>query len=1092
MPPQLRFIVSQRCNLSCQYCHNRQVETRRPLDSPTDSISVAVDFAALVRSRGLAVADLSLYGGEPLLNAPFVHEILGRCAELRRAGFEYSIILNTNGTRMTAQMARSLAAAEVDVHVSLDGVDESSNACRINHAGHSTLGAAKRGIALLREAGCRIQINTVLTQQNLPTLEGLVCFAGDAGCDRIFLALADTEAEPYDIDALARRLLALDGWVRPHARLFGPWRAGLGASRPLVPWPPLNIVVRPSGEVFFPHFPEQAMPSLEEAFSPEASAGLGRQWERVTEACGRCPIVESCHSYLKMMVRYHCGSAGQQETECGLARRVAELAREPDFEWLRTSVDLHVQRADDRFEISNPLLPGSRLFVSDGVLDVINAASRGANAAGLRERFEAENLDSALAELRSRRLLVAPLQDTDQLLCSRLAGAEKLLPDVNLRLGAENEGQLARWRSLEGYLRLAVARLPPRLQFHEAPFCLFGAVGRGKLASILGAAEASPELEWMAATVFHSIVVFDFECCERVIRHAGRSRIERFVQQCTHEFVHLALRQAGVRVPIWLEEGLCEFFSSAPLEAESLRYAAALAADFRGFVREASPDTNLLAFSAEPVDVNPGYHLAHDFAAFLARQQGVDCLLDSLVQSGIRSLLELGALGRSLDELLDAWVEDLARRQGARVEPSPPIRLYVHAGRAVLYNRINGGLGWFAENAPLPGPGWLGRNLSLEEAERFWGPIDLNRSQYLRWKAGLPALRRCLHLRLILDQRCNLQCTYCYGRQSRSRAMTPEVASRAIAVWRDLADPGSPARSTIRLFGGEPMLKWPVMAHVLHELEDSESPVLLNTNGTLLRAEHLDAFGALNGRVRVALSCDGLAESHDTARRDRFGRGTFERVDAAAHLLAAARIPLCINAVIGSHNYRDLPCLADYALLLRDQYRAPVSLGLELVIPPPLEPAPPQIIEACTRTVAHCLTHGLPVTGNLVYPFEGLLDAHGSGGWFCSAVGAELCVGPDGELLHCPALPLPPFSNLETVARRGEIPDPLNWRGRRAGNLPGCRGCEIEGLCGGGCAAQSYAHCGDVFGNPDPLFCALIRGVFHTCLEHLMAARACA
>jgi hypothetical protein len=60
--------------------------------------------------------------------------------------------------------------------------------------------------------------------------------------------------------------------------------------------------------------------------------------------------------------------------------------------------------------------------------------------------------------------------------------------------------------------------------------------------------------------------------------------------------------------------------------------------------REASADTNLLAFSAEPVDVNPGYHLAHDFAAFLARQQGVNRLLDSLVRSGIRSLLEFWML----------------------------------------------------------------------------------------------------------------------------------------------------------------------------------------------------------------------------------------------------------------------------------------------------------------------------------------------------------------------------------------------------------------------------------------------------------------
>jgi radical SAM protein with 4Fe4S-binding SPASM domain len=322
--------------------------------------------------------------------------------------------------------------------------------------------------------------------------------------------------------------------------------------------------------------------------------------------------------------------------------------------------------------------------------------------------------------------------------------------------------------------------------------------------------------------------------------------------------------------------------------------------------------------------------------------------------------------------------------------------------------------------------------------------------------------------------------------------MTPEVASRAIAVWRDLMEPGSQARSTVRFFGGEPMLNWLVMAQVLHELEDSESPVLLNTNGTLLRSEHVDAFGRLNGRLQVALSCDGVAESHDAARRDSTGRGTFEYVDAAAQLLAGARIPLCINAVIGVHNYQDLPRLADYALLLRDRYQAPVSLGLELVIPPPAPSFSTPIIDSCVQAVTQCLVHGLPVTGNLTYAFEALLNAHGASGVFCGAVGAELCVGPDGSVGHCPALPLLPFSDLETVAHLGEIPDPLSWRDRCAGNLPGCRGCEIEGLCGGGCAAQSYAACGNVFGTPPPLFCALIRRVFFTCLEHHLEARVCA
>ncbi|MCX6621322.1 MAG: radical SAM protein, partial [Acidobacteria bacterium] len=135
MRPQLRFIVSERCNLCCRYCHNRTAGARWPLDAAPASASMVRHFAAAVTSRGLTAADLSLYGGEPLLNTPFLDEVLRRSAELRREGFDYSVILNTNATLVTPETARMLAAANVEVHVSLDGADEHSNARRVNHAG---------------------------------------------------------------------------------------------------------------------------------------------------------------------------------------------------------------------------------------------------------------------------------------------------------------------------------------------------------------------------------------------------------------------------------------------------------------------------------------------------------------------------------------------------------------------------------------------------------------------------------------------------------------------------------------------------------------------------------------------------------------------------------------------------------------------------------------------------------------------------------------------------------------------------------------------------------------------------------------------
>jgi len=68
-----------------------------------------------------------------------------------------------------------------------------------------------------------------------------------------------------------------------------------------------------------------------------------------------------------------------------------------------------------------------------------------------------------------------------------------------------------------------------------------------------------------------------------------------------------------------------------------------------------------------------------------------------------------------------------------------------------------------------------------------------------------------MNVTLVLTHDCNLRCGYCYAGRKFRRAMTWEVARRAIdmalaepAPWTDLS-----------FFGGEPLLKRPLMAKAL-------------------------------------------------------------------------------------------------------------------------------------------------------------------------------------------------------------------------------------------------------------------------------------
>jgi len=97
-------------------------------------------------------------------------------------------------------------------------------------------------------------------------------------------------------------------------------------------------------------------------------------------------------------------------------------------------------------------------------------------------------------------------------------------------------------------------------------------------------------------------------------------------------------------------------------------------------------------------------------------------------------------------------------------------------------------------------------------------------------------------------------------------------------------------------------------------------------------------------------------------------------------------------------------------------------------------------------------------------------------GHFCAVTNSELSVGPTGELLVCHAIPNSGYRSLDAAAAASGMPIPLALQQRTDDRVDECSGCEVEGLCGGGCTAQSARATGNARGNPGPVFCTLVRG----------------
>lgn len=1156
--PHLRLLLADGCNLRCSYCHfhathDAELATqaaadgagvRRParrLLAADTAVAALRDMADLLRARGLHHLDLSLYGGEPLINPRTLGAVLEEVVAQRAAnGLSITPIVNTNATLVDAAIAARWAAVGVRAHVSLDGPDLASNARRRLHSGAASLSAVLRGLSLLQRAGVAMQMNVVLSDANLGRVVELLPLARDAGCDQVFLALPDAPGgcgvgRPEL--SLPTLLAARAAARRTNMRVVGPWSVGTRAPSDDGALP-LGVIVRTDGRAFVTHRPDATAEDVAALLAPARWAELQADWQALRAGCAGCELDRRCRSYLKAMTRYHAGcvdgAEAAAEPECQLARRAARMLNHPLHTVWRTAPWLHAEPVGDDGDhrLLHPALV-KPIEVSGGVLDLLDHFLPGSTNAAAIEAFESPDLQASLDELRALGLLQALDDGDDQRRFATLvgpAGAVDVLP--GFCFGAADVTTLAAVAWLQPHLAAALARLPKRLQPVVDRCMVFACADAADFARATGWSADHAALDWMAATVSQGLLMLNRVACARLQAQRGHTRLAAFEQQLAHELVHLGLRQRGLRLPVWLEEGVCEALSGAPLDDARLGEALPHASEFAGFVRACmglpaagaavvdaetsprgqggwSPETTLLRFSDAPVDINPAYALAHGFVRHLIGAVGVDALLDAWSERGLRARRApfplhadestgTGIVTQPLMPLLEGWLASETQRIAAATLFGPPMRVLSLGRQALVYHRIVGGHAWVTSEDEARLASLANRNLELADVADLLADHPDRDTLLPKWRIGQLARQRGFHLRLTIEGGCNMSCSYCYEGEKKRRAMSVETADQAIAAWRDLLGPADLPGSTVRIFGGEPFLNWPLMQHVFENatrgLPNGSVSWYLNTNGTLINDDHVAYLAALPEPLMVHLSLDGVGAVND---RDRFfnnGRGTFDRVDCAARKLLAAGITLNFSMVLTPANAHGLPDLLGYVARLRDEHpAAPLSFSIKPVIGPDLTAEQARVMhEALRAGLTQGVALGLDVGGEPLRAANLLFQDATPTGHFCGVSGRELYVAPDGQLMVCHAMPGSEYATVMDVAESHHIPVPDEIRNRHAGGVDGCSGCEVEGLCGGGCMAQSRQAHGSVSRKPSDYFCRMMKGTFRDAVQQGLRGRAAA
>ena len=156
---------------------------------------------------------------------------------------------------------------------------------------------------------------------------------------------------------------------------------------------------------------------------------------------------------------------------------------------------------------------------------------------------------------------------------------------------------------------------------------------------------------------------------------------------------------------------------------------------------------------------------------------------------------------------------------------------------------------------------------------------------------------------------CNLSCDYCFflkkGRlyPGSNFRMSDQVHE---AYIKQLLGAHQVPQVTVAWQGGEPTLmglhffKRSVMLQKKYARPGTRIENTFQTNGILLNDEWCRFFHA--NAFLIGLSLDGPKELHDTYRKDRAGRGTFERVMRAARLLQKHKVEFNILCTVNSKN----------------------------------------------------------------------------------------------------------------------------------------------------------------------------------------------
>jgi uncharacterized protein len=373
----------------------------------------------------------------------------------------------------------------------------------------------------------------------------------------------------------------------------------------------------------------------------------------------------------------------------------------------------------------------------------------------------------------------------------------------------------------------------------------------------------------------------------------------------------------------------------------------------------------------------------------------------------------------------------------------------------------------------------------LEEL-RDSGSFEAKETQAPEIPGGSAIKSMCLHV----AHDCNLRCKYCFaatGDFHGARMLMPlDVGKRALDFLMEHS--GTRKHLEVDLFGGEPLMNWPVCVGLVEygrELEKKfgkEIHFTITTNCVALDDEKIDFIN--REMHNVVISLDGRKETHDALRPTVNGKGSFDIILKNAQKLVAGRGDKEYY-IRGTFTRNNLDFLEDVKALTGFGFD---QISIEPVVLSPESPYSllPEHMERIDREYDSLAAHYIEARRNpetWFNFFHFMFDPEGgpclrkriTG---CGAGTEYVAVTPDGELYPCHqfvGMQEWKLGTLETGILRDDLQ--TSFLGCNVCTKETCKNCWAKYYCSGGCMANAVLY-GGALNQPHEISCHLMRKRF--------------